>query len=236
MTKFWNNKNFLDLETDLMLGRNSGFSYCPFAGAEIQLVGKKLDVVTLASVNIPRAEMTAERIGSFLEPFESLFKNKSLCRVCVGMFQMDDENVSVDINVIVHQAFRANTVEFARINNQFAIWDCLRSCTVETGGDGNSVLKTPAELKSAAESLVNGLPVAALVDKQAVLPCRWRKAVEPMESPYQYVDSAGKVLGECDNCSTATAFGDAWYKVNGESGRRRSLRECRNYIESVVAK
>lgn len=123
---------------------------------------RDLDVVTMASVDIPAKDLTLEKVREALAPFAELLDNQA---VKPGLFRIarkgteGEQLVSVDVNAIVDQAHRDNTLEFSRNNNQEAVFDLKKFEVVPTGGDGNTVLKTPAELVSAVEKLVAGEPV-----------------------------------------------------------------------------
>lgn len=117
------------------------------------------DVVTLASVNVPANELTVERVRSALQPYTDALSNY---RVKPGLFKIEAKGprgeamVSIDVNAVVNQKHRANSVAFAQRNNQQAIWDSVASDVVPTGGSGETVLTDPAQMRAAADALVNG--------------------------------------------------------------------------------
>lgn len=225
--KFWMNKDFLDQVSNVLVGRTGGFSYCPYTGTALDLSGTPQDIVTLASINIPRFEITPGHIEAYLAPFEPIFKKTVLYRLCVGAYMMGDkESVSIDINVIVHQSSRANSMIFAHRNNQQAIWDCKRSSSVILDGDGNTILKTPEQVAAAAEALSFGREFPFEAPKAF----RWRKSAEAASS-YEYVDASGVVVGQCNHCFRVTAFGDVWWSTANGGGRCKNIAEAKHLIE-----
>lgn len=124
--------------------------------------GEKLDVVTLASKNVPASELTAATVADAFPQLSSLLDDPN---VKIGLFKMSSTDsqgrpqVSVDMNVVVDQAHRENTAEFARQNNQESFFDLNKFETVNSGGDGNTVLKDPAQISEAVQNLVEGQPV-----------------------------------------------------------------------------
>ena len=124
-------------------------------------IPEKLDVVSVASVNIPLSQLTPNRVRGAVAPFVDALKNP---RVKIGVFKLDAVDpkfgpmVSVDVNALINQSHRAATLEFARRNNQQAIWDAAKSEVISTGGNGDTVITDPAEVVSAAEGLIAGKP------------------------------------------------------------------------------
>lgn len=117
------------------------------------------DIVTLASTNIPRDEATPERIRQIMAPYTEALKDVN---VSAGIFAFDQNGkpmVSVDLNAVVPQEFRQNSVKFAKDNNQIAIWDALKAEEVKTGGTGDTRLKSPDQIRAALQNLLEGRPV-----------------------------------------------------------------------------
>jgi len=118
-----------------------------------------LDVVTLASVNLPAAELNAKNVAAALKPYKGLLGNEN---IKAGIFRLSEPDaegrpqVSVDVNAIVDQKHRKSSLAFARANNQEAIFDMARGKTVDAGGTGNTVLRDPKEIAQAADALQAG--------------------------------------------------------------------------------
>lgn len=121
--------------------------------------GEKLDVVSLASLNVPQGKLNVAAVDKFLTPFEDLLDEGN---VKLGTFSFSKDGVpmvSIDLNAVVDQKHRANTVKFARDNDQVSVWDAAKGEEVPTGGKGNTKLKSLAELYEAIKPLSKGRPV-----------------------------------------------------------------------------
>jgi len=123
---------------------------------------RSLDVVTLASRDIPAEDLTPDNAREALAQFADILDNEA---AKAGLFRIsrkgegDKQLVSVDLNVVVDQTHRANTQKFAEANNQESFFDLKKLEVVPSGGDGNTVLKDPADIAAAIENLVKGEPV-----------------------------------------------------------------------------
>jgi hypothetical protein len=118
----------------------------------------KVDVVTLASKNVPQADLTPQVFQEFLEPFRKLIEDGD---AVAGLFNFDQNGVkmtSIDLNVPVSKKHRKNTAQFAKENDQIAIWDAEAEKVVETGGKGETVLKTPKQIEVAVKLVSKGKP------------------------------------------------------------------------------
>jgi hypothetical protein len=118
-----------------------------------------LDVVTMASVNLPLSDLTHQRLKAELQPYvDALGSN----RVKPGLFKLEAKGprgetmVSIDINALVNQKHRANSTAFAAANNQESIYDLTNNEVVETGGTGETTVTDPASLRTIADQLVEG--------------------------------------------------------------------------------
>ena len=124
-----------------------------------ELVQEKLDGVTMMSVNVPLSELTKSRVQAEMKPFIDAFGSE---RVKAGMFKLSkpgprgEAMVSLDINALVNQRHRDNSMAFAAANNQEAIWDFVKSEAVPTGGDGNTVVSDATSVKGIAKAIVDG--------------------------------------------------------------------------------
>jgi hypothetical protein len=119
----------------------------------------KLDVVPLTSINLPADQFTAAGVAKALEPFKETLKNEN---IKAGVFRLatpdaeGKQQYSVDINALVDQEHRDNSAAFAKANGQEGIYDLSAQESVATGGNGEAVLKSPAEVAKAAEALARG--------------------------------------------------------------------------------
>jgi hypothetical protein len=80
----------------------------------------------------------------------------------LGVYSFSKNGVpttSIDLNAMVDQKHRANTMKFAKDNDQESIWDAVKEETVPTGGKGDTKLKSLAEVHEALKSLTKGKPV-----------------------------------------------------------------------------
>jgi len=111
---------------------------------------RKLDVVTLASENFPPDKITPEAIQAFVDKYPNLARNPD---VVAGVFKLDNGLVSADLNVVVDQAKRKESLAFAKENNQEAIFDLVKGEVINTGGTGESRLKSPKDVAVAAALL-----------------------------------------------------------------------------------
>jgi GNAT superfamily N-acetyltransferase len=120
-----------------------------------------LDVVTVASVDLPVSQLTPAAVVAALKPFRELMGNEN---VKPGLFRIarqspgGEEQVSVDVNAVAPQKFRKNTLAFARKNNQESFFDLVKFETVDSGGDGNTVLTDPVQIAEAVDRLAAGKP------------------------------------------------------------------------------
>jgi hypothetical protein len=119
----------------------------------------KLDVVPLTSINLPADQFTAAGVAKALEPFKETLKNEN---IKAGVFRLatpdaeGKQQYSVDISALVDQEHRDNSAAFAKANGQEAVFDLAEQQSVATGGNGEAVLKSPAEVAKAAEALARG--------------------------------------------------------------------------------
>lgn len=152
---------FLPKEEELAAIRNGtkdGETFNADGTPFVPAPGQNLDVVTLASVNVPVEGLTEAAIAQALGPFARLFKaHKEIVKS--GVFRMSTPGpdgkpqVSIDLNVVSDQANRANSTAFAKANNQEAIFDLTKKEVVPTGGNGQTALKTPSEVSAAIKAL-----------------------------------------------------------------------------------
>lgn len=121
--------------------------------------GAKLDLVTLASENIPLSELTAEKVAQAADRWQQVLANQN---TKLGIFKFEGPDgtpmVSIDLNVLADQQFRENTLEFGRRNNQIAAFDLTTYQTIPTDGTGETVLKSIDELAEAARNVSEGKP------------------------------------------------------------------------------
>lgn len=116
---------------------------------------KKVDIVTLASVNLPVKNLTPENFREAVAPYKDLLSDD----VVAGVFKLDNDTASVDINAVVPQEHRDNTLQFAKDNNQISIWDAVKNETVASGGTGETKITSIDKLKEVLPTLLKGNPV-----------------------------------------------------------------------------
>lgn len=131
-------------------------------GSEFDPGERKLDVVTVASKDIPVSELSPEALARVLEPFSAIINKPD---VRPGIFRIarkgpaGEDLVSIDVNAIVDQKFRDNTSKFAADNNLESFLDLASFETVASSGDGRARLTNPDHIAEVIDSLVRGEPV-----------------------------------------------------------------------------
>lgn len=116
----------------------------------------KVDLVTLASVNVPAGKLTREAMLEALGAYSDLLDEPN---VVAGVFAFSKDGIptaSIDLNAIVPQKFRENTKAFAKANDQVSLWDVAKTEEVKTGGSGDTKLKSLGEISDALDALVKG--------------------------------------------------------------------------------
>ena len=124
----------------------------------------KQDVVTLASTNIPAEDLNRDAVEKALEPYKDILDNPG---VVTGVFAFDKDGqkmVSIDLNAVVDQKHRDNSLNFAKNNNQIAIWDAAKGESVQAGGNGETVMNSPEQVAEALPKLLAGEPHEAPSD------------------------------------------------------------------------
>jgi hypothetical protein len=120
---------------------------------------KAVDLVSLASVNIPLGQLNRAKVEQALSKLVDLLEEPDLV---AGMFAFSKEGkptVSVDLNAVVPKKYRKNTLQFAKDNDQVAVWDAENSKEVPAGGKGDTKLQSAGEILDALNSLTRGEPV-----------------------------------------------------------------------------
>lgn len=111
---------------------------------------RKLDVVPLASENFAADKITPEALQAFVEKYPEAAKNPD---VKAGVFKLSDGRVSADLNVLVDQSRRAQSLELAKANNQEALFDLAKGEVVPAGGTGEAKALSPKEVLAAVNNL-----------------------------------------------------------------------------------
>lgn len=183
-------------------GKTVGQTFNP-DGTVYQPKAKKLDVVTLASVNIPTGQLNREEIIKAAGPYGALLSNPN---VKLGAFNFEQDGkptTSIDINAIVPQKYRDNSLAFAKANDQVAIFDMKKNDVVPAGGAGNTRLTTPKQLAAALPFLLSGKPMD--IEKILNPPLPQRAAEAERITPN--IPSGAKPLPEvADTLNTETAL------------------------------
>lgn len=108
------------------------------------------DVVTIASENVKESDLTPERINEFKSKHQESLKEKN---VKIGIFDMGGGNYSIDLNVTQPFESQEKTKEFAKANNQKAIYSPKGGGVIETGGTGETTIKSPSEATEAIKKI-----------------------------------------------------------------------------------
>lgn len=140
-------------------GESGGQTFTAEGNVWIPDKKKPSDIVTLASVNLPAGKIDREAVIKALGPYEELLDEPG---VVAGVFSFSKEGkptVSIDVNTLVPQKYRDNSVEFAANNDQVSIWDPVKMEEVKTGGKGNTRLRSTEEILDAYDQLSKGKPV-----------------------------------------------------------------------------
>ena len=168
--------------------------------------GSKLDIVSVGSFDFPRANLSNEVVAKLVHKNSKFFLSVPDSRP--GLFNLDtikglngEDMSSIDLNVAVDQAHRANTVAFAKANGQQAIWDALNEVQVDTGGSGTPKIVSMDEMIAAANAIVEGRPHSFLASKSpsgAIVPRATPKssgqAMPKEKVDYPAVYSDGKIF------------------------------------------
>jgi GNAT superfamily N-acetyltransferase len=154
----FSDKGFEDKLQSVRGGQVGGVTFNP-DGTEWTPPAKPVDVVTLASVNVPAKDLTREKVLSALGPYSDLLDEPG---VVAGVFSFSKEGaptVSIDVNAVVDQKHRKNSLDFAKQNDQVAIWDADKQQEIQSGGKGNTRLSSIGEITDALTNLTRGKPV-----------------------------------------------------------------------------
>ncbi|HSX11616.1 MAG TPA: hypothetical protein VLF94_07880 [Chlamydiales bacterium] len=152
-----------DFESELekiRSGKSGGQTFTT-SGAVWTPKNPKVDIVSLASVNVPQGDLTKENFLDAVAPYEALLGEHP--NLVAGAFSFSKEGiptVSIDINAVVPQKFRANTLKFAKDNEQRAIWNVDKGENIDAGGNGNTRLNSPEEILDAVDPLLRGKSVS----------------------------------------------------------------------------
>jgi len=129
-------------------------------GSVADIAGKPLHIVTLASKNIPRDQLSAERVAAVVKYYQGVLEGVPEAKI--GVFNLETKGpngepmTSIDLNVAVDKKHSKNTLAFAEKNNQEAVWDAEAGEVVDTGGSGHTPLRSPQDTLKAARKLVEG--------------------------------------------------------------------------------
>lgn len=140
-------------------GATGGQSFTPAGAVWKAPADSKIDLVSLASKNIPLGDLDRETVSKALKNYADLLDEPN---VVAGLYAFSKDGkpmVSVDINAAVSKKHRDNTLAFAKANDQVAIWDVEHNKEVPAGGKGDTRLQTPGEILDAINDLSKGNPV-----------------------------------------------------------------------------
>lgn len=156
----FSNPDFESQLESIRAGQAGGQTFTPAGEVWTPAKDAKFDIVSLASVNVPQGELTKENFIDAVKPYESLLAEPNIVAGVYSFSKEGKPTVSIDINAVVPQKYRANTMAFAKDNDQRAIWDTAKSEEVNTGGLGNTKLNTPEQILDAVDSLSRGKKVS----------------------------------------------------------------------------
>lgn len=155
--QIFSNEKFDEEIARIRSGASGGQTFTP--AGDVWTPKGAVDVVSLASVNVPLGDLTREAVESAVSPYKQLLSDPN---VVAGVFSFSKDStptVSIDINAVVPQKYRDNTLAFARDNDQAAIWDAAKGEVVDSGGKGNTRLQSSEEILDALNGLTKGKPV-----------------------------------------------------------------------------
>jgi hypothetical protein len=166
-------------------GESGGQTFTP-AGTVWSPADAKVDLVSLASKNIPLGKLTPEAVADALRQYADLLDEPGIVAGVFAFSKDGKPTVSLDINAVIPKKYRANTVEFARDNDQVAVWDVEHSKEVPAGGKGDTRLQSPGEIMDALNFLHKGKPV----DVEEII--RENRISPPMEEELMLPGIGGK--------------------------------------------
>lgn len=152
---------------DIKKGSKFGVSVNP----DGQEYAGKDAIATIKSVNVPKSQLTKAKIDEILAADKDIL-NKFPDQLVVGLFDMGDGNVSVDLNVKTPDRKLARNI--ARSNNQQSYWDAGKMQAISTGGTGVQKL-SDAEITSILKDLRTGT--------NAPKPLKNKGEIEPYTPP-----------------------------------------------------
>lgn len=189
------NKAFVDELEKIRKGESGGQTFNADGSVWVP-PAEPTDIVTLASVTIPRERLTGAEFEKATAPYQELLQQPNIAAGVFSFEQAGEPVTSIDINAVVPQTFRENTLAFARANDQVAIWDAAKNETVNTGGSGNTRITSPEQMRAAAEALAAGEPVdvAALTESTGqFLPKKPGDEIKFRGKEY-WIDKSGKII------------------------------------------
>jgi len=139
-------------------GASGGQTFSP-SGEVWSPTDKKADLVSLASVNLPLGELTREKVTDALAKFADILDDPNVVAGLYSFSKAGKPTVSVDLNAVVPKKYRENTLDFAKQNDQVAVWDVEHNKEVPAGGKGETKLQSPGEILDALNFLTKGKPV-----------------------------------------------------------------------------
>jgi hypothetical protein len=155
------NSGFNTALEDIKSGKSAGHTFNP-DGTEWAAPKDPTDIVTLVHKDIPLSELTEGSVHKYLDLYKQVFETPG---TVAGLYKFNRDGkdmVSIDINTAVPQTHRENTLRFARINNQMAIWDAAKNEEVPAGGTGTARLsddpRKAESIANAAERISQGKP------------------------------------------------------------------------------
>jgi len=151
-------KDFESELSKIRSGKSGGQTFAPDGTVWVP-ADTKSDIVSLASVNVPQGDLTPENFRTAIAPYEDLLSEPGIVAGAYSFSKDGKPTVSIDINAVVPQKYRDNTLKFAKDNDQRAIFDMDKLSDVASGGSGNTKLNSAGEILDALDNLRRGKPV-----------------------------------------------------------------------------
>jgi len=157
-SEFENSEKVISELEKLRAGKIGGQTFSS-DGQVWQAPEKPVDLVSLKSVNLPLDKISSEKIAEALGPYSDLLNEPEIAAGVYTFSSGGQKMVSVDVNAVVPQEFRENTLAFAKANDQISVWDAVKNEEVKAGGKGETRLATPEQVLLALEDLTKGKPI-----------------------------------------------------------------------------
>ena len=110
-------------------------------------------------MNIALGKLTRDAVAEALKPYQDLLAERGITAGVFSFSKSGTPTASIDINSVVPQKYRKNTLQFAKDNDQVSVWDAAKGEEVKSGGKGNTRLSALGEVLDAHDLLQKGKSV-----------------------------------------------------------------------------